>query len=226
MRKYSKTNKALTLMCVSLFLVIVLGVLSLCFLTNVKQGNSYYTKQEVAQYVYKFKTLPKNFLTKNEMKDKTFDEAAELNVGGDTFYNKENLIDNPNNLPMAECDIYDAEHNAKNRGAQRMVFFTDGSKVFYTSDHYETFVYMSSWEINKLSYIFAGAAAVSLVVYLATLCFVAKVKKDGKAHVELSFEIDVVATLLVALSPLALVLWVIYAIDDKVKEKRNSAASK
>lgn len=213
-------------MCTSLFLTIVLGILALCFLPTVKQGASYYTRQEVAKYVYKFKALPANFLTKSQISNKPYEEALTLNIGGNEFNNTEELIDNPDRLPMLECDIYDSEHNSKNRGTQRLVFFKDGSKVFYTADHYESFVFMSSWEINKLSCVFAGCAVLSLAVYLITLCFVAKVKKDGKAHVELSFEIVIVATLLIALSPLALVLWTVDSICDKVREKRCLSAEK
>ena len=55
-------------------------------------------------------------------------------VGGDIFHNYEGR------LPAAsyrECDIDTA--NRPNRGRKRLVYTSDGSKVYLTTDHYFSF---------------------------------------------------------------------------------------
>ncbi len=203
-------------MCVCLFLALAFAITSLCCLKTA--DGVYRTKEDVATYIYKYHKLPKNFLNKKEIKALSAEEAKNYNVGGNTFENNEGLIDNPNRLKLVECDIYDDNHNSVSRGAERLVFFADGSKVFYTSDHYETFelvTALSEWQFNQITFVFAIVAGVCVLGYLAAFAFAVAVKKDGKAYIELSFEIVFAATFLIALSPLAFVVWIVQNIVEK-----------
>lgn len=60
---------------------------------------------------------------------------------------------------------------------------------------------------------------VALVAYLIALVATSAAKISVKHHCLLSFEIVVVATLLIALSPLALIFWAVESVCDKICEK-------
>ena len=111
---------------------------------NVVEGESYFSAEDVAAYIYKYGKLPDNYVTKG---------AAELSgwiggsvettlpgkaIGGDYFYNAAAQ----NNLPDAvgriyyECDVN--TQGLEGRGQERLLYTNDGV-VFYTADHYTTF---------------------------------------------------------------------------------------
>lgn len=102
----------------------------------------YYSKEDVALYIYTYGTLPDNFITKNEARELGWeggsverykDGAA---IGGDKFGNYEGLLPKKNGRKYYECDI---DTNGKSsRGAKRIIFSNDGL-IYYTSDHYESF---------------------------------------------------------------------------------------
>lgn len=102
----------------------------------------YYSKEDVALYIYTYGKLPDNFITKNEARDLGWeggsverykDGAA---IGGDKFGNYEGLLPKKNGRKYYECDI---DTNGKNsRGAKRIIFSNDGL-IYYTDDHYESF---------------------------------------------------------------------------------------
>jgi len=113
-------------------------------MTNtVVEGESYSTKDEVAAYIHLFKTLPPNYLTKNEARDLGWDNADgnlwevtdRMSIGGDYFGNRESLLPKKKGRSYYEADInYDGGY----RGAERIIFSNDGL-IFYTADHYESF---------------------------------------------------------------------------------------
>lgn len=76
-----------------------------------------------------------------------------------------------------------------------------------------------------LKYAFAVVCGVFLLCY-AVILIVSVVQKRGKHRLGLSITIVVVGTLLVALSPLALILWVIQTLVDKIAERRDRAAAR
>lgn len=101
----------------------------------------YTSKEDVALYINTYHRLPENFMTKKEAKalgwtGGSLEEYAEGKcIGGDRFGNYEGLL--PEGETYYECDI-DTLGRSK-RGAKRIIYTEDG-KVYYTEDHYESFV--------------------------------------------------------------------------------------
>ena len=102
----------------------------------------YYSKEDVALYIYTYGKLPENFITKSEAQDlgweggsvERYKEGAA--IGGDKFGNYEGLLPKKNGRKYYECDI---DTNGKSsRGAKRIIFSNDGL-IYYTDDHYESF---------------------------------------------------------------------------------------
>jgi ribonuclease T1 len=106
------------------------------------EDGSYFSKDEVALYIYSYGKLPSNFITKKEA-EKLGWEGGSLEpyapgkaIGGDHFGNYEGALPEKDGRTYTECDI-DTE-GAKSRGAKRIVFSNDGL-IYYTDDHYESF---------------------------------------------------------------------------------------
>ena len=101
----------------------------------------YTTKEDVALFIYTYDELPQNFITKKEAKSLGWEggslepNAPGMCIGGDKFGNYEGLL--PEEDTYKECDINTL--GAKSRGAKRIVFSDDGD-IYYTEDHYESFV--------------------------------------------------------------------------------------
>ena len=102
----------------------------------------YYSKEDVALYIYTYGKLLENFITKNEARDlgweggsvERYKEGAA--IGGDKFGNYEGLLPKKSGRKYYECDI---DTNGKSsRGAKRIIFSNDGL-IYYTDDHYESF---------------------------------------------------------------------------------------
>lgn len=110
---------------------------------KVEKRLSYFTKDEVAAYIYKFHELPPNFITKKEAEDLGWDNSKgnlwevtnKKSIGGDRFYNREGLLPEIDARQYYECDI---GYHGGYRGAERVVYSNDGL-IFYTDDHYESF---------------------------------------------------------------------------------------
>ena len=101
----------------------------------------YDSKEDVALYLHTFGHLPDNYITKKEAENLGWNGgslepyAPGCCIGGSNFENYEgNLPDGHN---YKECDINTM--GAKSRGAERIVYSDDGL-IFYTEDHYESFV--------------------------------------------------------------------------------------
>lgn len=102
--------------------------------------------QGIADYIFVHGRLPDNFITKDEAAklgwdasdNYVSDAAPGMSIGGDRFGNYEGL------LPTKKGRIYyeaDCNYTGGRRNAERIVFSNDGL-VFYTADHYESFVEM------------------------------------------------------------------------------------
>ena len=108
----------------------------------ISEDGWYYSKDEVALYIYTYGHLPENFITKSEAKKLGWTGgsvekyAKDMAIGGDKFGNYEGNLPEKKGRTYWECDI--DTHGEKNRGAKRIVFSNDGL-IFYTDDHYETF---------------------------------------------------------------------------------------
>ncbi|MBE6499285.1 MAG: ribonuclease [Methanobrevibacter thaueri] len=109
--------------------------------TNVVEDGQYCTVNEVAAYIKEFHKLPDNYITKKEAQNLGWHGgplkkyAPGKSIGGDTFTNRQHILPNSNSKYI-ECDI---NANGTNRGAERIVYNTGNYKVYYTSDHYNTF---------------------------------------------------------------------------------------
>ena len=102
----------------------------------------YYSKDDVALYIFTYGKLPENFITKSEAQDlgwtggsvERYKKGAA--IGGDKFGNYEGLLPKKSGRKYYECDI-DTKGESK-RGAKRIIFSNDGL-IYYTDDHYESF---------------------------------------------------------------------------------------
>ncbi len=104
---------------------------------------SYTSKNDVALYIYTYGCLPSNFISKNQARELGW-QGGSLEpfapgkcIGGDYFGNYEGLLPESNGRKYTECDIDTL--GASSRGAKRIVFSNDGL-IYYTEDHYESFV--------------------------------------------------------------------------------------
>ena len=133
---------------ISIIIGIFILLLILLFSTkeDVRRGNAYTDKKDVALYIKKYHELPKNYITKDG-KDYFYKKNVNLDnyiVGGDTFYNDGKLSQFNIDLDtmLKECDIYyDGYKCTGERGKIRLVYETNTSnpRIFYTEDHYDTF---------------------------------------------------------------------------------------
>ena len=110
--------------------------------TAIDEAGAYTTKEDVALYLYTYKHLPQNFITKSEARALGWsgggldDYDYGKCIGGDRFGNNEGLLPETSGRTYYECDIETL--NRDSRGAKRIVFSSDGL-IYYTEDHYESF---------------------------------------------------------------------------------------
>ncbi len=108
---------------------------------ELEEDGYYYSKEEVALYLHIYGRLPDNFITKKEAKKLgwrggSLEKYAPGHViGGDRFMNNEGIL--PKGKTYYECDIDTL--GKKKRGSKRIIFSDDGY-IYYTEDHYESFV--------------------------------------------------------------------------------------
>lgn len=103
--------------------------------------------QSIADYLFAHGELPDHFITKAEAEKLGWDSsendvsdvAPGKSIGGDRFGNYEGLLPKKAGRQYYEADCY---YTSGNRNAHRIVYSNDGL-VFYTDDHYESFVEMS-----------------------------------------------------------------------------------
>ena len=116
----------------------------------VEENGNYTSKNEVALYIYTYKKLPSNYITKSEASALGYDRnvnflsdvAPGKSIGGDIFNNYEKILPVVEGRTYIECDIdYVA---GKSRNAKRIVYGDDFDEeigyIFYTEDHYNSFV--------------------------------------------------------------------------------------
>ena len=107
------------------------------------EDGSYTSKEDVSLYLHQYGKLPGNFITKADARKLGWDGgslepyAPGKCIGGDRFGNYEGLLPEAPGRTYTECDIDTL--GASDRGAKRIVFSNDGL-IYYTDDHYESFV--------------------------------------------------------------------------------------
>lgn len=108
---------------------------------TVDEDGWYYSADDVSEYLYTYGCLPENFITKDEARDLGWEGgsveayAPGYAIGGDRFGNREGIL--PDDQIYYECDI--DTNGTNSRGAKRIVFSEEGL-IYYTEDHYESFV--------------------------------------------------------------------------------------
>lgn len=106
---------------------------------SVVADGEYTSRDQVAQYLRKFRRLPKNFITKAEARRLGWSGgplepyAPGKSIGGDRFGNYEGRLPRGR---YKECDI---DTRGRPRGTKRLVYSEDVQHIYYTSDHYKTF---------------------------------------------------------------------------------------
>ena len=109
----------------------------------IDENGSYNSKDEVALYIHTYNKLPGNYLTKDEARKLGWSGgsvekyAKGKAIGGDTFSNYQKVLPDKEGRKWTECDIDTIGKNE--RGAKRICYSNDGL-IYYTEDHYETFV--------------------------------------------------------------------------------------
>ena len=103
----------------------------------------FYSAELVSKYLQTYGKLPDNFITKDEAQELGWEGgsveefAPGYAVGGDKFGNREGLLPVAEGRQYYECDI--DTNGRDSRGAKRIVYSNDGL-IYYTDDHYESFV--------------------------------------------------------------------------------------
>ena len=112
--------------------------------SSVPDEDGVYTgKDELALYIHTYGHLPSNFIKKKDAEKAGWNGGSlekvlpGMCIGGDYFGNYEGLLPAAKGRKWTECDVNTL--GAKARGAERIVFSNDGL-IYYTDDHYESFV--------------------------------------------------------------------------------------
>lgn len=109
---------------------------------SVVENGEYCTVDEVAAYIKEFHKLPSNYITKKEAQSLGWhggplkEYAPGKSIGGDVFTNRQHILP-VTDSKYIECDI---NANGTSRGPERIVYNEGTFKVYYTPDHYESFV--------------------------------------------------------------------------------------
>ena len=132
---------------ISISLLVILLIMPFLTTRYLDKNNTYTTKEDVALYIIQFKQLPPNYITKEQSNQLKSDNLV---IGGDDFNNNGELtyfgVDK--SVSLIECDIStngNYEPKTGKRGIKRLVYTTNTTitRVFYTKDHYKTFVEVS-----------------------------------------------------------------------------------
>lgn len=105
----------------------------------IDEDGLFISRDEVALYIATYQKLPSNYMTKSEASGGISSYWTPENfasIGGDIFQNRERL------LPILDGRIYyelDINYQGGSRGSERIVFSDDGL-IFYTANHYASFV--------------------------------------------------------------------------------------
>lgn len=117
-------------------------------LNTVSIDGEYNDYLDVVAYIYYYKKLPSNFLTKSQAKKLGWKGSGNVwvnealkgkNIGGDTFNNYEGALPAVQEKTYVEVDV---NCNNGSRGKYRIVYNRYTFDIYYTDDHYSTFTYM------------------------------------------------------------------------------------
>lgn len=105
---------------------------------SVIEGEDYYDKDAVAEYIHVYGELPPNYITKEEADDMgwSVEDNDGYVIGGNRFGNREGLLPEEDGRQYFEADLIDGY--TSHRGPQRLVYSNDGL-IFFSDDHYSSF---------------------------------------------------------------------------------------
>lgn len=118
-------------------------------LKTVYENQEYSNYLDVASYIYYFHKLPSNYLTKSQAEALGWsgsgnnvwqnDDLYGKLIGGDRFYNNEGNLPKTSTYAYVEVDV-----NCSNgrRGTHRLVYNKLTWDIYYTDDHYDSFIYL------------------------------------------------------------------------------------
>ena len=109
----------------------------------VREDGEYYSRDDVAEYLYLYEHLPDNYITKSEAKKlgwvsnkgNLWDVAPGKCIGGDNFGNREGHLPEKKSRKYYECDV---NYEGGFRQDDRIIYSNDGL-IYFTDDHYNTF---------------------------------------------------------------------------------------
>lgn len=110
----------------------------------IAEDQKYYSRDDVALYIHTYNKLPANYVTKNQARKmgwqsdygRLWDVCEGCIIGGDNFANREGKLPQKKGRVYYECDV---NFNGKKRKEERIVYSNDGL-IYYTEDHYNTFI--------------------------------------------------------------------------------------
>ncbi len=150
MKEGTKLGKTL----IALYLIVVIAtvIFAVGFRISVEEDKAYYSKEEVALYLYTFKKLPSNFIPLSQLDSENLRPSdTNLIIGGSVFEYSGEITNHTTNKNLYQADIYDIHSQSLLRGEMRLVYTADYSEVFFTEDNFVSFKSIKKNEINNLS---------------------------------------------------------------------------
>lgn len=175
---------------ITIFLLVILFCMPFITTKRMDRDASYTNKEDVALYVMQYHELPKNFITNygyDYIKNHGLETTDKTMMGRDTHINDGSLksfgVDNDSVLK--ECDVSGSNYTIQNRGRKRLVYTCNTKKVrvFYTSDHYSSFVEITEFKLQLTRNIFwIIFACYTLVFVIFYICMVILQKKYSEQN--------------------------------------------
>lgn len=172
---------------ISVLILLILFAMPFIATRKTKIGSEYIEKEDVALYIMQHHELPPNYITHYgyEYYRKHNIEATGLLIGGDTHYYDLSLknFGIEKTQPLKECDIYVESYSLTNRNTCRLVYTcnSDSVRVFYTTDHYDSYTELTYFSLQLTRYIFwiiFGVYSVLFVCFYITVCVLNKKSKN------------------------------------------------
>ena len=110
--------------------------------TDVTEGESYRSREDVTAYLHAYGELPPNYLTESEAEALGWDGSGDLwaiqegaAIGGDSYDNLAGLVPEADGRTWSQCDV---NYEGGTRGNERLVYSNDGL-IYYSPDKFTPF---------------------------------------------------------------------------------------
>lgn len=172
-----KNRRYIMYTCVTFMLL--LFILPIATRVRVSEGESYQTARQVAAYLMQFERLPDNYLL-GEGEERPQDGKY---FGGMEYAYEGKITEMTEEKVLYYCDV-SYSSSSPFRGDKKLVYTADGKQVFYTTNGGESFIRMTSRQINIVSNSFGIAFCVLVGLELIALlaAFATKDKADRKEY--------------------------------------------